>query len=53
MEPADIELMELRLTQFIKKCPGITPEMEATFYLAYTRGFSDAKSEKINEKIVG
>lgn len=39
---AEIELMESRLTQLIKKYPGITPEMEAMFYMAYTRGFSDA-----------
>lgn len=42
MLPAEIELMETRLTQLIQKYPGITPEMEAMFYIAYTRGFSDA-----------
>ncbi|CAN7638220.1 MULTISPECIES: hypothetical protein [unclassified Paenibacillus] len=42
MDPAEKELMESRLVQLIKKYPGITPEMEAMFYIAYTRGFSDA-----------
>lgn len=53
MDPEEIELMESRLTKLIKQYPGITPEMEAMFYMAYTRGFSDAWWSKLQQSTKG